>query len=116
MAVKKKRKGQRWKTGRLHWPGSGHDHQEHGENVAERLAPLEETDAFHDSHQKEAAHAPDDTIRVDSASVQMPESFVEDEREGASIFRIEPVALFILIAMLAFIAFVAWQISLMPDK
>lgn len=113
MAVKKKRKGRRWKTGALHWPGSRH---EHDENVAERLAPLEETDAFHDSHQKESAHAPDDTIRVDSASVQMPESFVEDEREGASIFRIEPVALFILIAMLAFIAFVAWQISLMPDK
>ena len=116
MAVKKKRRGRRWKTGRLHWPGSGHDHHEHEENVAERLAPLEETEAFHESPQKDSAHVPDDTIRVDSASVPMPENFVEDEREGASIFRIEPVALFILIAMLAFIAFVAWQISLMPPK
>lgn len=115
MAVKKK-KSQRWKTGRLHWPGSSHDHHENEENVAERLAPLEETDAFHESHQKDSAHAADDTIRVDSASVQMPESFVDDEREGASIFRLEPVALFILVAMLAFIAFVAWQISLMPPK
>ena len=46
----------------------------------------------------------------------MPESFVDDEREGASIFRLEPVAVFILLTMLAFMAFIAWQISLMPDK
>jgi hypothetical protein len=116
VAVKKK-KSRRWKTGRLHWPGSGHDHQEHEKDVAERLAPLEETDAFGDSQQKDAsARTPDDTIRVDSASVQMPEGFAEDEREGASIFRLEPVALFILLAVLAFIVFVAWQISLMPTK
>ena len=113
MAVKKKGKGQRWKTGPLHRPGGV---QEHEEDAAQRLAPLEETDAFNDSQQKDSTHAPDDTIRVDSASVQMPESFVDDEREGASIFRLEPVAVAILLAMLAFIAFVAWQISLMPDK
>lgn len=111
--MRKKRKGRRWKTGALHWPGSRH---EHDADVAERLAPLEETDAFEKSHQKGSEHAADDTIRVDSRSVQMPESFVDDEREGASIFRLEPVALAILIIMLAFIAFVAWQISLMPDK
>lgn len=117
MAVKRKRQTRRWKTGPLHWPGSGHDHHDGEENVAERLAPLEETDAFNDSHQKDSsAHTPDDTIRVDSKSVPMPESFVDDEREGASIFRLEPVALCILLAMLAFIVFVAWQISLMPDK
>jgi hypothetical protein len=115
VAVKKK-KSRRWKTGRLHWPGSGHDHREHEKHVADRLAPLEETGAFEESNQKESAHVPDDTIRVDSRSVQMPESFVDDEREGASIFRLEPVALAILLAMLAFIVFVAWQISLMPDK
>ena len=114
MAVTKKKKGaRRWKTGPLHWPGSRHDHEE---NAAGRLAPLEETDAFSDSQQKDSAHAPDDTIRVDSKSVPMPENFAEDDREGASIFRLEPVALFILVAMLAFIAFVAWQISLMPTK
>lgn len=112
MAVKKKR-SRRWKTGPLHWPGSRHDH---AENVAGRLAPLEETEAFEESPQKDTTHAPDDTIRVDGKSVQMPDGFVEDEREGASIFRLEPVALAILLAMLAFIAFVAWQISLMPNK
>lgn len=113
MAVKGDRFKRR-KTGSLHWPDGRHEHEE---NEADRLAPLEETDAFEESHQKDAsAHTPDDTIRVDSASVPMPESFEDDEREGASIFRLEPVALFILLAMLAFIAFVAWQISLMPEK
>lgn len=115
MAVKKK-KGRRWKTGALHWPGSGHEHHEHKKNVADRLAPLEETDDFEGSHQEDSEHAADDTIRVDSKSVHMPGSFVDDEREGASIFRLEPVVVAILLAMLAFIAFVAWQISLMPDK
>lgn len=112
MAVKKKR-SRRWKTGPLHWPGSRH---EHSEREADRLAPLEETGQFNQSRQKDSTHVPDDTIRVDSKSVQMPDGFVEDEREGASIFRLEPVALFILFVMLAFIAFVAWQISLMPGK
>jgi hypothetical protein len=115
MAVKRK-KGRRWKTGRLHWPGSGHDHERDEAEVAARLAPLEETEAFRESPRQETAHVPDDTIRVDSKSVQMPESFADDEREGASIFRLEPVALAILVAMLAFIAFVAWQISLMPNR
>ena len=112
MAVKKKR-SRRWKTGPLHWPGSRH---EHDKNVAGRLAPLEETEAFEELQQKDSARVPDDTIRVDSKSVRMPDGFVEDEREGASIFRLEPVALFILFVMLAFIAFVAWQISLMPGR
>ena len=55
-----------------------------------------------------------DTIRVDSSTVPMPENFIEDERKGASIFRLEPVALFVLVVMLAFIGFIAWQITLMP--
>jgi hypothetical protein len=113
MAVKK---GRRWKTGRLHWPGSQHDHRKDAEDAAGRLAPLEETEAFRDSQQADSARSPDDTIRVGGASVQMPEHFVEDEREGASIFRLEPAALFILVVVLAFIAFVAWQVSLMPGR
>jgi hypothetical protein len=110
-------KGKRWKTGRLHWPGSGrgHDHDHDGE-IAERLTPLEETEEFRQSHQAEGDRAPDDTIHVDSSSVRMPEHLVEDEREGARIFRLEPVVIFLLLAMLAFIAFVAWQITSMPEK
>ena len=111
---RKRRKG--WKTGRLHWPG-GHQHRHDEPDIAERLKPLEETEEFKDSPQVEGRpRAADDTIRVDSKSVPMPEHLIEDEREGASIFRLEPVVLVILVAMLAFIAFVAWQVTLMPEK
>ena len=109
---RKRRKG--WKTGRLHWPGSHHDEHEH-DDVAERLKPLEETQEFKESPQRDSKRGAD-TIRVDSRSVHMPEHFVENEREGASIYRLEPVVLFVLVVMLAFIAFIAWQITQMPAK
>ena len=108
-----KKKRRRWKTGRLHWPGSGHDHKP---DEAERLTPLEETEEFKDSPQVEGTRRADDTIRIDNTSVPMPESLLEEEREGSSIFRLEPVVLFVLILMLAFIAFIAWQVTLMPEK
>lgn len=112
---KKRRKG--WKTGRLHWPGS-HHHEHDEPDIAGRLTPLEETEEFKDSPQQDGQpRGADDTIRVDSKSVPMPEHLIEDEdREGAAIFRLEPVVVFILITMLVFIAFVAWQITLMPVK
>ncbi len=110
---RKRRKG--WKTGRLHWPGSAHDGHDHAE-IADRLKPLEETEEFAESPQKDGPAAPDDTIRVDSKTVPMPEHLVDEEREGASIFRLEPVVLFVLLFMLAFIAFIAWQVTLLPPK
>jgi hypothetical protein len=113
VAVSKKKRRRRWKTGRLHWPGSGHDHKP---DEAERLTPLEETEEFKDSPQVEGTRRADDTIRIDNTSVPMPESLLEEEREGSSIFRLEPVVLFVLILMLAFIAFIAWQVTLMPEK
>ncbi|HEX8292132.1 MAG TPA: hypothetical protein VF570_10275 [Pyrinomonadaceae bacterium] len=116
---KGKHRGRRkkgWKTGQFHWPGSHHDGHDHA-GMAERLTPLEETEEFKDSPQVgERPGAADDTIRVDSKSVPMPEHLVDDEREGASIFRLEPVVFFIIVAMLTFIAFVTWQITLMPEK
>ena len=111
---RKRRKG--WKTGRLHWPGS--HHQGHDDpDVAERLKPLEETEEFKESPQVDARpRGADDTIRIDSKSVPMPEHLVDEDREGASIFRLEPVVFVILVTMLAFIAFIAWQVTLMPEK
>jgi hypothetical protein len=114
VAVSKRKRRKGWKTGRLHWPGSHHHEHEH-DDVAARLTPLEETEEFKESPQRDGEHNAD-TIRVDSKSVPMPERLAEDEREGASIFRLEPVVLFVLVVMLAFIAFVAWQITLMPPK
>lgn len=86
------------------------------EELAARLAPLEETDAFEESGQRNGSAKRDDTIRVDRNSVRMPERFLEEERDAAEVFRLDPAVLFILIVMLVFIAFVAWQISLMPAK
>jgi len=111
---RKRRKG--WKTDRLHWPGSHHEGHDHA-GMAERLTPLEETEEFKESLQGEGAPgAADDTIRVDNKTVPMPEHLLDDEREGASIFRVEPIVFFILLGMLAFIAFIAWQVTLMPEK
>lgn len=115
MAVSRKKKRKRWKTDRLHWPGSHHHEHDDHDGVAERLKPLEETAEFKNSPQVEGKSNAD-TIRVDSTSIPMPEHLVEDEREGASIFRLEPVVLFVLVFMLAFIAFVAWQITTMPPR
>ncbi len=115
MAVNGKKRRKRWKTGRLHWPGSDHGH-DHDPGEAERLRPLEETRKFKESPQVDSDSDAKDTIRVDSKSVPMPEHLLEDEREGGAIFRLEPVVVFIIAAMLAFIAFITWQITLMPPK
>ncbi len=111
--MSKGKRKRRWKTGRLHWPGSGHKHEP---DEAERLTPLEETEEFKDSPQVESTRVADDTIRIDNKSVPMPEHLLEEEREGSSIFRLEPVVLVVLVAMLVFIAFIAWQVMLMPEK
>ena len=114
MAVSKRKRKKGWKTGRLHWPGS-HHHEQDEPDMAERLKPLEETEEFKESPQVEGKRGAD-TIRVDSKSIPMPEHFVDDEREGASIFRLEPVVFVFLVVMLTFIAFIVWQVTLMPEK
>ena len=114
MAVKKSKK--KWKTGRLHMPG-GHHPEENGHAAAERLAPLEEQEAFKKSQQSDTNRSKiNDTIRVDKNSVKMPENMVEEERDAASTFRLDTAVLVIIGVMLAFIVFVAWQISRMPIK
>ncbi len=82
--------------------------------MADRLAPLEETQAFKESEQKKGDKAAADTITVSNQSVKMPDKFLEEERDASGIFSLEPLVLAILIVMLLFIAFVAWQITLMP--
>ena len=85
--------------------------------MADRLAPLEETGEFkkssqHDSRKAEA----DDTIMVSSQTVKMPEKFLDEDRSVAGIFHLEPVVIVIVLFMLGFIAFIAWQITKMPQK
>ena len=100
----------RRKRSHAHRSDEDQDHLE----TSGRLAPLEERKEFKRSEQGDAGRAAGDTIRVDSASVKMPEHFAADERDAASTFRPHPIVVAILVIMLAFIAFVAWQITLMP--
>ncbi|HEX7177885.1 MAG TPA: hypothetical protein VF240_21680 [Pyrinomonadaceae bacterium] len=86
--------------------------------LSARLAPLEETAAADKMHQAVPEGLPvnDDTIRVNTAALNLPERLVEEERTGARIFYLDPIVVAILVFMLAFIAFIAWRITLMPAK
>ena len=86
--------------------------------LSARLAPLEETVEAGEMHQAVPAEQPanDDTIRVNTASLNLPERLVEEERTGARIFYLDPIVVAILAFMLAFIAFIAWRITHMPVK
>lgn len=108
MAVK------RWSEPQRHSHDDGRDRQRHEAELAARLAPLEETESFKKSAQGDGGRDSRDTIRVDKTSVKLPEKFLEGERDAASTFRPAPVVVVILVVMLSFIAFIAWQITLMP--
>ena len=99
---------------RRHAHGGGADRRKHEHEMADRLAPLEETAAFKESEQRTGEHDAPDTITVSNKSVKMPDKFLEEERDASGIFRLEPLVLAILVVMLVFIAFIAWQITLMP--
>ena len=81
------------------------------EELAAQLAPPEE-------QQQGAAggngvqHAAG-SIVVDAATLRMPEGFAASKRE--SRFEVGRVVVFITLLMLLFTAFIAWQITRMPD-
>jgi hypothetical protein len=90
--------------------------KQHVQELSGRLAPLEEQEASTRGEKHDAdRNGPDDTIRVDSSSVKMSSQFNEGERDAAGTFYLEPVAIFIVILMLVFIAFIAWRISLLTE-
>jgi hypothetical protein len=101
---------------RRHNHGSGPERRQHEQEMAARLAPLEETEGFAESDQRKGDKSAPDTITVSNQSVKMPDKFLEEERDASGVFRLEPIVLAILVFMLLFMAFVAWQITLMPPK
>jgi hypothetical protein len=116
MAVRKKRRrGWRWPR-RGHGHDGGDERARHEEELAARLAPLEETEAYRDSEQADAGKRAPDTIRVDNTTVKMPEKFLGGDRDVEGTFYIDPPVLAVLVVVLIFIAFIAWQISQMPEK
>lgn len=54
-------------------------------------------------------------IVVDNANLHVPKDMVEG-RDEKRFLGIEPVVLVVLIIVLGFIAFIAWQITLMPAR
>ena len=93
------------------------------DQLAAQLAPLEEQDRPAAEHQigghvDPASGAPDrhfGSIIVDSEHLKVGTDFVEAE-EKKQFLGMEPVVLVVLILMLSFIGFIAWQISLMPAR
>ena len=88
--------------------------------LAAQLAPLEEQRVHNATEQGDSGHSAIATqeygaIVVDNENVHLSGDIMEGEA-GNEVLRMEPVVLVILALMLAFIAFVAWQISLMPSE
>lgn len=92
------------------------------DQLAAQLAPLEEQDKpaaeqQFGSHLETATgqQQPDyGAIVVDNANLNVPKAMIEGEEKH--FLGMEPVVLVVLIIMLGYIAFIAWQISLMPAR
>jgi len=97
-----------------HAHNGGRGRKKHQEELAESLAPLEETGEFEKSSQHDSLKPNDDTIRVSSQTMKMPDKFLDEDRSAAGIFHLEPVVIVIILVMLGFIAFIAWKITEMP--
>jgi hypothetical protein len=91
--------------------------------LAAQLAPLEELDKSSAAKQLGSSPHPGDpladsqdgVIIVDNDDLNLPKDIMEGSG-GGTFLGMEPVVLVILGVMLAFIAFIAWQISQMPTK
>lgn len=84
--------------------------------LAAQLAPLEELDKQSPSSRNSNNGQADrdyGAIVVDNDSLSFPKDIMEGQEEK-TFLGMEPVVLVILGLMLAFIAFIAWQISGMP--
>lgn len=84
--------------------------------LASMLAPLEEQQ----QGRKEATggtrpSTSGGAIIVDTAQLKLPKDFIEREEEGNPL-GLEPVVIFILALVLAFIAFIAYLISIEPSR
>jgi phosphopantetheine adenylyltransferase len=88
--------------------------------LAAQLAPLEEQGKRQVQLQAERDHIGEagatqevGAIVVGSEGVRLSKEIMEG-KSGGGFLGMEPVVLVILLFMLGFIAFIAWQISLMP--
>jgi hypothetical protein len=83
--------------------------------LAAQLAPLEEQNR--DAARKQVGKGGNQTggaIVIDKRDLQLPKG-VNEVADGGRSLGIEPIVVAILVLMLAYIAFIAWQVSQMPS-
>ena len=93
------------------------------DRLAAQLAPLEEQDKPAAEQQIGTHLEPSNgrqerdygAIVVDNANLNVPKNIIEGGEEK-QFLGMEPVVAVVLLIMLGFIAFIAWQISLMPAR
>jgi hypothetical protein len=78
------------------------------EELAAQLAPLEERGG---GAQGGGAQNNGGSIVVDTGALKLPEGLAAEGEKDKRLLGFEPVVLFIVVVALAFIAFIAWQIS-----
>jgi hypothetical protein len=103
MALKKKR------NGHFHTHYTGERKKGNTAELSAKLAPLEEKRG----EGVKPGSGNGGAIIVDKSSVKLPGGFADEDKATSRIFGFDPIAIVILILMLAFIAFIAWQVSLM---
>lgn len=95
----------------------GDRHEKHDtDQLAHQLAPLEELDQQAAAEQVGGRLNSDPdygAIVVDNVHLKIPTGITEEQDEKRFL-GLEPVVLVVAILALAFIAFIAWQITLMP--
>ena len=96
----------------------GHHRSGDSRQLAAQLAPLEELRQSNESREKNGSQGvaqEDGAIVVGVEQPGVPQEVVEaEDRNGA--LGLEPVVIVIVVLMLAFIVFIAWQISQMPTQ
>lgn len=106
---------------RLHIPSRGKHKKGDTAQLAAQLAPLEEQDRRSATPQLTAEQVSNKLhedlhfgeIVIDNDDLLVPQGIMEGGNEKTYL-GMEPVVLVILGVVLAFIAFIAWQITLMP--
>jgi hypothetical protein len=89
-----------------------HGSSDNASQKAEQLAPLEERER----NQPVQNSNNEGVMGVDTGELKLPKEFTERAEERSRFLGLEPVALVILIFSLAFIAFIAYLISIEPPK
>ncbi|HEX8475126.1 MAG TPA: hypothetical protein VF666_13935 [Pyrinomonadaceae bacterium] len=90
-----------------------HSHRDYTpQEAADMLAPPEEQAAT----QKQGSKNGGAIVVGGTGELNLPRGFDEDEKENAKTFGLDPVIIFILGLALAFIAFIAYLISIEPPK